>query len=82
MRSKRMLLRYMMSGGLSAATLAAAVCSGSAAQEAKLPRVLVYTRNYTPDGKGYVHDNIAASVEAIRKMGAESGFGRFSPMRT
>jgi type 1 glutamine amidotransferase len=70
-----MLLRYMMSGGLSAATLAAAVCSGSAAQEAKLPRVLVYTRNYTPDGKGYVHDNIAASVEAIRKMGAESGFG-------
>jgi type 1 glutamine amidotransferase len=38
-------------------------------------RVLVYTRNFTPDGKGYVHDNIAASVDAIRKMGAESGFG-------
>lgn len=38
------------------------------------PRVLVYTRNYTPDGKGYVHDNIATSVEAIRKMGAESRF--------
>ncbi|HUV69075.1 MAG TPA: ThuA domain-containing protein [Terracidiphilus sp.] len=38
------------------------------------PRILVYTRNYTPDGKGYVHDNIAASVEAIRKMGAEKGF--------
>jgi uncharacterized protein len=38
------------------------------------PRVLVYTRNYTPDGKGYVHDNIAASVAAIRKMGAEEGF--------
>lgn len=37
-------------------------------------RLLVYTRNYTPDGKGYVHDNIAASVEAIRKMGRESGF--------
>jgi type 1 glutamine amidotransferase len=37
-------------------------------------RVLVYTRNYTPDGKGYVHDNIAASVAAIRKMGAEKGF--------
>jgi type 1 glutamine amidotransferase len=36
--------------------------------------VLVYTRNYTPDGKGYVHDNIASSVEAIRKMGAEKGF--------
>jgi len=34
-------------------------------------RVLVYTRN----GKGYVHDNIAASVASIRKIGAESGFG-------
>lgn len=38
-------------------------------------KVLVYTRNYTPDGKGYVHDNIASSVAAIRKMGAEQGFG-------
>ena len=37
-------------------------------------RILVYTRNYTPDGKGYVHDNIASSVEAIRKMGAERNF--------
>lgn len=37
-------------------------------------RILVYTRNYTPDGKGYVHDNIASSVEAIRKMGAEKSF--------
>lgn len=32
--------------------------------------VLVYTRN----GKGYVHENIAASVAAIKKMGAENGF--------
>jgi type 1 glutamine amidotransferase len=38
------------------------------------PKVLVYTRNYTPDGKGYVHDNIATSVEAIKKMGVESHF--------
>ena len=38
-------------------------------------KVLVYTRNFTPDGTGYVHDNIAASVAAIRKMGAEQGFG-------
>jgi type 1 glutamine amidotransferase len=37
-------------------------------------KVLVYTRNYTPDGKGYVHQNIATSVEAIKKMGAESNF--------
>jgi type 1 glutamine amidotransferase len=38
------------------------------------PKVLVYTRNFTPDAKGYVHDNIATSVEAIKKMGAEKGF--------
>jgi uncharacterized protein len=37
-------------------------------------KVLVYTRNFTPDGKGYVHDNIQSSVDAIRKMGAENGF--------
>lgn len=37
-------------------------------------RVLVYTRNYTPDGKGYVHDNIKASVEAIQELGRENGF--------
>jgi uncharacterized protein len=41
---------------------------------ATAPKVLVYTRNYTPDGKGYVHDNIASSVDAIKKMGAEKGF--------
>jgi type 1 glutamine amidotransferase len=32
--------------------------------------VLVYTRN----GKGYVHENIADGVAAIRKMGTENGF--------
>jgi type 1 glutamine amidotransferase len=37
-------------------------------------KVLVYTRNFTPDGKGYVHDNIKASVEAIRQMGRDNGF--------
>jgi type 1 glutamine amidotransferase len=45
-----------------------------AAQSSAKPRILVYTRNYTPDGKGYVHDNIASSVAAIRKMGDEAGF--------
>ncbi|WP_419806609.1 ThuA domain-containing protein [Terriglobus sp.] len=33
-------------------------------------RILVYTRNYTPNGKGYVHQNIASSVEAFRRIGA------------
>lgn len=58
---------------LGVASLAVAfglVIPGLAAQ----PKVLVYTRNYTSDGKGYVHGNIATSVEAIRKMGVESHF--------
>jgi len=38
------------------------------------PKILVYTRSYTPDGKGYIHDNIATSVAAIQKMGTEKGF--------
>jgi uncharacterized protein len=38
-------------------------------------KVLVYTRNHVTNGKGYVHDNIATSVEAIRALGAEHGFG-------
>jgi type 1 glutamine amidotransferase len=37
-------------------------------------RILVYTRNYTANGKGYVHDNIQSSVDAIKKMGVEKGF--------
>src|SRR5581483_6513058 len=38
-------------------------------------KVLVYTRNHVTNGSGYVHDNIATSVEAIKKIGAEQGFG-------
>lgn len=37
-------------------------------------KILVYTRNYTPDGKGYVHNNIKASVAALQKLGQENGF--------
>lgn len=33
-------------------------------------KVLVYTKN----GKGYVHDNIAATVKCIQKLGRENGF--------
>lgn len=54
------------------ALFAVSLLAGSAEAQQK---ILVYTRNYTPDGKGYIHDNIAASVAAIRKMGAEKGFG-------
>jgi type 1 glutamine amidotransferase len=40
-------------------------------------RVLVYTKNQVKDEKGkalYVHDNIPASVAAIKKLGMENGF--------
>lgn len=38
------------------------------------PRVLVYTRNHVTNGKGYVHDNIAASVAMIQQLAATNGF--------
>lgn len=37
-------------------------------------RVLVYTRNFTKDGKGYVHDNVATGIAMITKLGQENGF--------
>jgi type 1 glutamine amidotransferase len=46
----------------------------SAAGPAADKKVLVYTRNFVSSGTGYVHDNIQSGVDAIRKMGAESGF--------
>ena len=53
--------------------LAALLILGTAAAQGT-PRVLVYTRNYTPDGKGYIHANIADSVAAIQRMGKEKNF--------
>jgi len=47
--------------------------SSTAAAEEK--HVLVYTHNGPgANGKGYVHDNIQTSADAIKKMGAENGF--------
>jgi type 1 glutamine amidotransferase len=57
-----------------AALLAVGIVSASAHAQLAQKSILVYTRNYTPDGKGYVHENIAASVAAIRKIGEDNGF--------
>jgi type 1 glutamine amidotransferase len=60
-----------------AAWLAAALLGVTAAVGAEaLPRILVYTRNgLTADGrKGYIHENIASSVAAIQRLGADNGF--------
>jgi type 1 glutamine amidotransferase len=51
-------------------TLAATLLPAAAAEE----KILIYTRNHVTNGKGYVHDNIAASVAALKKMGTEKGF--------
>ena len=64
------LAKYYLAAFLLLAIILAFPAPSAAAER----RVLVYTRNYTPDGKGFVHDNIASSVEAIKKMGAEKGF--------
>jgi type 1 glutamine amidotransferase len=45
--------------------------AGLAAAE---PRVLIYTRNFVSTGKGFVHDNIAASVDLLKRLGRENGF--------
>jgi type 1 glutamine amidotransferase len=37
------------------------------------PKVLIYTRNHVTTGKGFVHDNIAASVVAVKELCAEKG---------
>jgi type 1 glutamine amidotransferase len=37
-------------------------------------KILVYTRNYVTNGKGFVHENIPYSIDAIKKIGAENGF--------
>jgi type 1 glutamine amidotransferase len=55
-------------GFLAGTALQVSLTTASAQSGAK--RILVYTRN----GQGYVHDNIASSVAAIRKMGAENAF--------
>jgi type 1 glutamine amidotransferase len=58
-----------MAGGLMALLL------GGLLAQAEEPRGLIYTRNgLTADGKkGFVHDNIAASVKALQEIGKEGG---------
>lgn len=50
---------------------------GAALAEGQEAKILLFTRQAkTVDGKpGFIHNNTKASVEAIRKLGAENGFG-------
>jgi type 1 glutamine amidotransferase len=72
---RRFFMRPIVAFPIVVLAIVALVPSAAAHAKTKHLRILVYTRNYTPDGKGYVHDNIASSVDAIKKMGAEKGFG-------
>ncbi len=58
------------------ALVLAAVLVACGLQAGERPAVLVYTRNGpTLDGKkGYVHDNLAACVRALGKLGEADGF--------
>jgi uncharacterized protein len=41
--------------------------------EEKPAKILIYTRNHVTNGKGFVHDNIATSVAAVKELCAEKG---------
>lgn len=58
---------------VAAAVLGSPLAASAAASGTGGPRVLIYTRNFTPDGKGYVHDNIAVSVAAVKELCAARG---------
>jgi len=66
---------YMISAAVKTSGLSVILCllAGSLLAADTPRRVLVYTKNEKGAGK-YVHDNLAASAEAIRKLGAEHGF--------
>ena len=42
---------------------------------AAAPKVLIYTRNHVTNGTGFVHDNIAVSVAAVKELCTEKGIG-------
>jgi uncharacterized protein len=57
------------------ASFAPGVLAAAAAPAAAAPKVLIYTRNHVTSGKGFVHDNIAVSVAAVRELCTEKTIG-------
>ncbi len=55
------------------AMIAAASTALSLVHAPAAEKVLIYTRNHVTNGKGFVHDNIAASVAAVKELCAEKG---------
>lgn len=56
-------------------TTTADAAATTAPADAAQPRVLIYTRNFVTGGKGFVHDNIAKCVEALKALCAEKNIG-------
>ena len=54
--------------------IASLLLTGQALAASNEKKILVYTRNYVTNGKGYVHENIPYCVAAIQKMGAGNSF--------
>jgi type 1 glutamine amidotransferase len=52
--------------------IAAVLLAASGPALAAQKKVPVYTRNFVSSGRGFVHDNIQSSADAIQKMGAEN----------
>jgi len=65
----------MCAAGLLLVAPAAGAAGKAVAQKADgEPVVLVYTRNHVTNGKGYVHENIPASIEMIKRLGERAHF--------
>lgn len=63
----------MKSSGFRMVMVFAACMAALASATNAADKVLVYTRNHVTNGKGFVHDNIAASVAAVKELCAENG---------
>ena len=50
-----------------------ACLTGHLVAESPASKVLIYTRNHVTHGKGFVHDNIAVSVAAVKELCADKG---------
>ena len=54
--------------------IALLACNAFAADAPAKKKVLVYTRNFVTNGRGFVHDNIPNCIACIKKLGQENNF--------
>jgi type 1 glutamine amidotransferase len=66
-------LKALAGPALAMLALLPAGATFAAEKSPEAAKVLIYTRNHVTGGKGFVHDNIAASVSAVKELCAEKG---------